>query len=781
MTLVCVLPLFSQDYARVKIYTDEHGLSQLADMGLAVDHGSRKQGQFFISDFSTDEIGILKTHGFDFEILIPDVKKYYVEQNKFLPIPQKNVSCPSPLFTTSFDPETPVNFQYGSMGGFYTYDEMLEQLSLMQQLYPSLISTRAAIDTFHTVNDSSIYWVRISDNPSVDENNEKEILYSAVHHAREPNSMTATIYYMWYLLENYATSPEIQHLVDNSELYFVPCLNPDGYIYNEINDPNGGGMHRKNRRDVGSTNKGVDLNRNYSYGWGTTGISFDPNSDTYPGAAPFSEVETQAMKWFCENHDFKLAFNAHTYGDLLLYPIGTTVNELADDHTYFERFTSYMVQFNGYTNQKSSALYPASGDSDDYMYADDLINKPKIFAVTPEIGSASDGFWPPQSAIIPNSKNMVFSNLMLAHLAHRYLVVEDQDPLRLATATGNFNHRAERIGLDTGNVQVQIVPLQNIQSVGPPIDYDLARITPQNGTFSYSLTPGISVDDTIKYVLETIYPTWTKRDTIVKLFGTFPVVVFDDATTTNNWVGSWTAQSHTFFSPTKAFSDSELGASPTNYQNNTSRTYQYASDIDLTHANYADVSFYAKWEIETDYDYCQFQVSTDGGTTWIGQCGLYTVPGTSANGSVQPNGEPVYEGVKNWVREEISLTDYLGEVIQVRFILESDGAVRQDGFYFDDFAVRLSSTVSLAENDLFFTVYPNPAKGNLVISASYSLAGSTFQLLDSHGKVVVHGSIQSTTSEWNISTETLSDGIYMLVLEDANGVSAQPKRVVVMH
>jgi hypothetical protein len=31
-----------------------------------------------------------------------------------------------------------------------------------------------------------------------------------------------------------------------------------------------------------------------------------------------------------------------------------------------------MVQFNGYTAMKSSALYPASGDSDDYMYKLDI-------------------------------------------------------------------------------------------------------------------------------------------------------------------------------------------------------------------------------------------------------------------------------------------------------------------------------------------------------------------------------------------------------------------------
>ena len=81
-------------------------------------------------------------------------------------------------------------------------------------------------------------------------------------------------------------------------------------------------------------------------------------------------------------------------------------------------------------------------------------------------------------------------------------------------------------------------------------------------------------------------------------------------------------------------------------------------------------------------------MSTDGGVSWIGQCGNYTVPGTNANGSVQPNNEPVYEGVQNtWVYEEINLSDYLGQQIQLRFQLRSDAGVNADGFYFDDFSI----------------------------------------------------------------------------------------------
>ena len=55
--------------------------------------------------------------------------------------------------------------------------------------------------------------MKISDNPNVSEPSEGQILYTSLHHAREPESLTQLIYYMWYLLENYNTNPEIKYLV----------------------------------------------------------------------------------------------------------------------------------------------------------------------------------------------------------------------------------------------------------------------------------------------------------------------------------------------------------------------------------------------------------------------------------------------------------------------------------------------------------------------------------------------------------------------------------------
>jgi hypothetical protein len=646
----------------------------------------------------------------------------------------------------------------------------------MATQYPNLITAKAPIGTFLSIENRPIYFMRMSDNPATDES-EPEILYTSIHHAREPNSLSEVIFYMWYLLENYDNSEEIQFLLNNTELYFVPMINPDGYIYNETTDPNGGGMWRKNRRNNGGS-YGVDLNRNYSYQWGTTGVSMTPSADTYPGTGAFSEPEIQAMKWFCENRDFMFAFNAHTYADDILHPIGTTVAEFAVDHDYFQAFTGHMVQFNGYSNMKSSDLYPASGDSDDYMYKVDTVQKPKIFAMTPEVGSDGDGFWPASADITGICQEMVFPNLILSHLAHKYLVVTDTDPSTVETMTGNFNHSAYRLGQENGAVTVSIEVLNGIQSVGSAVSHDLAIMQTANGAISYTLDPAIQYGDQIRYVLNTEYSLWTKRDTIVKTFGSITSQFIDDASTVVNWTGNWSTTTNEYVSPTQSFTDSPTG----DYNNNTTRTYAFNQVIDLSHVTEAAVNYYAKWEIESDYDFCQFQVSIDGGTTWIGQCGLYTSTATSPDG-VQPVGEPVYQGAQSaWVLEEISLSDYIGETdVRLRFVLKSDGGVRMDGFYFDDFELMYNiDYTGIEETGLSAKSMPNPANTYAQIAFDQPISTGLVSVYSMTGELIHSEKVSELTNKIVLNTEKWSEGMYTVVVsETAQFIS--PAKLVVVH
>src|SRR6185295_11372749 len=219
------------------------------------------------------------------------------------------------------------------------YEEMLAILDSMQLLYPQLISKRAPLDNTTTWENRPVYWVRISNNPNVDQD-KPEIFYNAVHHAREAASLSQIIYYMWYLLDNYNTDPEVKGIVDNAEMYFVPCINPDGYVYNHTTNPNGGGMHRKNLRKNSDGTKGVDINRNYDKFWGydNTGSSTTMSSDSYRGPSAGSEPETKMVNNFCIAHHFKMAISCHTYGGYLIHPWGYKANTTTPDDALFANY-----------------------------------------------------------------------------------------------------------------------------------------------------------------------------------------------------------------------------------------------------------------------------------------------------------------------------------------------------------------------------------------------------------------------------------------------------------
>ena len=770
-----------QNYSRARIfYTQAKDLFLLAKNGVVIDHGKHKQGVFIESDFSENELKVAKGLGLGVSIIIDDVQKYYVDQNTNAEVksnPSKNLGC-SGTGTGMIEYTTPSNWSLGSMGGFFTYSEALAHLDNMATLYPSLITSRSAISTFQTYEGRSIYWLRMSDNANVDEP-EPEILYSSIHHAREPACLSQLIFYMWYLLENYGTDPEITAILDNTELYFVPLLNPDGYVYNETTDPSGGGMWRKNRRDHGGGYFGVDNNRNYSYEWGTTGISWDVWADNYPGTAAFSEAENQAMKWLCEQREFVMALNSHTSGDLLLYPHGYNP-VLTPDNSTFETISAMMVEQNGFNNMLSADLYPASGDSDDWMYAETSTHD-KIFAMTPEIGPS---FWPASSQIEDICKSTVYMNLTAAHLITNYANVTDLNPPLWNSISGHAQYEIQRLGLqDPANFTVTFTGITNITFSSPVKTHNgMTLLQTDLDSVSYTLSGGIVDGDPIEYAISLDNGQFVTTDTIIKTFGNGTVIFADDASSMANWTSSdWDATNLEYYSPSSSITDSP--GSGNDYNNNDVNTISLDNAVDLTNAISANLMFWARWDIEAGYDYVQLQVSTDGGTSWIPQCGKYTGLGTAD----QDPGNPLWDGTQSsWVQEEIDLSDYLGQSLQFRFQLVSDNWVNEDGFYFDDFEVTAVTAPTSVNGSIenSFSVeqnMPNPSSGHTYINFLLPPETTKADLIvtNSVGQLIQETPVDPRSRSIELNTRILNGGTYLYYLK-ANGLRSAPKRMIVV-
>lgn len=795
--LFTVFSLNAQEkYSKVIVYANTDQMIQLAEQGVPMDHGKRKINTFIISDFSDSELATIKASGVDYEVLMEDVQSYYQSRLTSNPKPHSTYKMGDPHLkyfrgagcsggsgggNSIIDYPQPNNFSLGSMGGYLTYQEFIDNLDSMASKYPNIITAKTPIDsmgnTFLTEElNLPVYWVKISDNPNTDEPTESEIMYSAIHHAREPASLSQIIYYMWYLLENYGTDPEVTYLVDNVEMYFVPMINPDGYIYNETTQPGGGGMWRKNRKNNGGGDYGVDLNRNYSYQFGGAGTSSNPADQNYKGTHAFSEIETRAMRWFHFDHDFRIALNAHTYGDLLLHPFGYATVQTAD-HTLYQAYSAEMVSQNGFANILSADLYPAAGDSDDWGYADDLGLKPKVLSMTPEIGDDNHGFWPASNEIIDICKGTVYMNLMGAHLTWTYGFVSDQNSYVIEDLTGHLKYDVQRYGQEPGNLTVSINPVGfGIQSVGGSNTHNLANVLDsETDSISYTLDPTIQIGQAFQYELVISNGAYAWRDTITKIYGQ-STVVFAGTGNMADWTSSdWAATSADFYSPSTSITDSPGGE----YQNGTSSHVTLNQTIDLTNAVVATANFYAKWEIEDNWDYAQFMVSSDGGNSWIPMCGLYTQTGSND----QDAGEPVYDGFQtSWVKEEVDLVDFLGQTIQVRFRMEADNFVTEDGFYFDDFEINMIEQEGIGIDEIELSVeacMPNPAVSFTYIPYHVNGNDASLELYDSFGKLISTYSLVAGKEKFQLNVENLAAGVYVYKLRSA-GTVTQGKRLVVV-
>ncbi|MFZ5979683.1 MAG: M14 family zinc carboxypeptidase [Candidatus Zixiibacteriota bacterium] len=330
------------------------------------------------------ELASLQASGFSTEIIHEDLIAYY---------------------QSGFDPAL-------DMGGYKTLTEMYAYLDAMIADHPEIISDKHNIGV--TIEGRPMWAVKISDNPDIEESDEPELLYTACIHAREAITPEVLLYFMDYLTDNYGIDPEVTWLVDNRQMWFIVMVNPDGYYYNEVTAPDGGGTWRKNRRNNGDDFYGVDLNRNFGYAWGynDAGSSWYPGSETYRGTAPFSEPESQNIRDFVESHDFRVSVFYHSSGNQVLWS-WCYERLYTPDHPAFLALGDSISAMNGYeTGTSPDILYPVNGGSDDWMYGEQT-TKNKCMALTFEVGSS---FWPPTEAIDSLCQLNLGPNLFLARV-----------------------------------------------------------------------------------------------------------------------------------------------------------------------------------------------------------------------------------------------------------------------------------------------------------------------------------------------------------------------------
>jgi len=108
-----------------------------------------------------------------------------------------------------------------------------------------------------------------------------------------------------------------------------------------------------------------------------------------------------------------------------------------------------------------------------------------------------------------------------------------------------------------------------------------------------------------------------------------------------------------------------------------------------------NISFHTWYDLEKDYDYLFLEVSEDGEHWQI----ITTPSGTDANPSGNSYGWGYNGATKDWIKEDVDLSQYAGKKVQVRFEYVTDAAVTGEGFLLDDISVDAINYTSDFETD----------------------------------------------------------------------------------
>ena len=658
--------IFSNEiYQEVRVYNST--VPFLKSIGIDFDHMHSHHGHFqFVID--KDDVDKLNFHNVNFEMIHENVESFYQSR-----------------LNNNYESR---DFELGSMGGYYTHDEIVDRLYDIASNYPNLTNL---ISIGNSAQGRDIWAIKLSDNAQYDED-ETEVLYTGLHHSREPMSYMNLFYFMDWLLENYESDLLAQHLLNNRELWFIPMINPDGLVYNQLIAPNGGGMQRKNMIETCDNGvDGIDLNRNYSYMWAydNEGSSPDGCSETYRGTSPFSENETQVVKNFVESHNFPIALNYHSYSNLLIYPLGYEYDNPIpqEDLDIFIEYGQDMVQFNGYElGSGPELLYPVNGEACDWMYGSE-----GIFAYTPEIGSYNDGFWPATSRIVPLAEENLYPNQFLGIVAgskYQVNISVDPGPYTLNSSyplyISIFN---QGLGGSNGDVNLEIISSENIIFELDEINLsvldsrellDLGGIT----YFSPSISTG-SVETIIVNVSDD--DGYIYSESLQIIIGQTELFINEEFEEYTGWIvgddnddasaGIWNLAS-----PSPTYDDfgnivqpnadhTLLGTSCYLTENSTNPNSPGQSDVDggkttllspiydLSDYSGAIVSYW-KWYTNNQgnnpgTDFWNVDVSPDGGSSWI------SLENTNASNNY-------------WMQKQFYLNDFIDNLnlVQFRFIAE---------------------------------------------------------------------------------------------------------------
>jgi hypothetical protein len=287
------------------------------------------------------------------------------------------------------------NFEYE----YHTYSQMTEILQNLQIENSDIMKLESYGKTYQN---RDIWFVKISDNVQVNEN-EPGVLLLGAHHGDEKISYEIILFFIEYLLDNYnkentdndqdglinedpidrldndqdgeidedPSEDRVREAIDNTQIFFIPMINPDGVEADQRKNCNPDPEH------------GVNINRNFGYDWKFYNIfpsiyhnewASRETSGNYRGPSPYSETETQAIKRVAESFTINLSLSYHSGAEVVFFPWYHITSRTPHEELFIE-IGHEMEEISGYPLwEGTTTIFPLPGGnlgtSENYLYGE---------------------------------------------------------------------------------------------------------------------------------------------------------------------------------------------------------------------------------------------------------------------------------------------------------------------------------------------------------------------------------------------------------------------------
>ena len=202
------------------------------------------------------------------------------------------------------------------------------------------------------------------------------MLFAAAHHGSELPAADHALDLAQWLLAHRA-EPGIAAALRDLDVWVVPMVNPDGnWTHLQVDRDYG----RRNATDTDGDGdfepwEGVDLNRNYPFGWGVLGERGSRSwrqESFYRGPGPASEPEVRAMMALGDRRRFAAMVSYHTSATKVLTPY--TIDGMDNPAPDVARqlcealVATTLRQPNGRRYEVVRKLYPVDGTDQDWFF-----------------------------------------------------------------------------------------------------------------------------------------------------------------------------------------------------------------------------------------------------------------------------------------------------------------------------------------------------------------------------------------------------------------------------